>query len=55
MAVATSLWNVGDSQRERLSDNAARMKAVKGNKSRVAANPGVAERPLHNPAITSNL
>lgn len=41
--VTISPCNRGDKQQERLSDKTAHIKAVKRNKSRVAANPSVAE------------
>ncbi len=41
--VAISLCNRGDEWQERLSDKPAHIKAVKRNKSSVAANPSVAE------------
>lgn len=41
--VTVSLCNRGDERQGRLSDKTAHIKAVKRNKSRVAANPSVAE------------
>lgn len=41
--VTVSLCNRRDKQHERWSDETAHIEAVKGNKSRVAANPSVAE------------
>lgn len=41
--VTISLCNRRDKQQKRWSDETAHIEAVKGNKSRVAANPSVAE------------